>query len=371
MEGFKYMAPGPGNSMSSTKNKPMPAADFSTPEDRLGVIPRAVSCLFDSVGADTSRRFNIRCSFVQIYKEQAYDLLNPTSIVMAGGAESQRRNAKPGQVAAGALRMRWSKTEDFYLENLFKVECGSAEEVMNAFKHGVQNKMMASHRLNAASSRSHCLFTLYIDSSPMGSPNEVISSRLSLVDLAGSERGSSTGATEGRLRDESVAINKSLFTLRQVITCLTTSQAHADAAATAQAAGGPAPPPGFSHIPYRDSKLTQLLKNSLGGNSLTMMIACLAPVDTFYEENLSTLDYASRTKRITNQVAVNEDPKTKLIRELRAEVAFLRHQLAVLQGTQPGVAAMMMQGSGPGPGSGTKSGIPQAPRAGGSRGGPP
>ena len=140
----------------------------------------------------------------------------------------------------------------------------------------------------------------------------------------------------GKLRDESVAINKSLFTLRQVITCLaaTSSASSIPADQLLQppgGTGGGSGNPASSHVPYRDSKLTSLLKNSLGGNSMTLMVACLAPVDTFYEENLSTLDYASRAARITNQVALNEDAKTKLVRELRAEVAFLRQQLAAVQ----------------------------------------
>ncbi len=127
----------------------------------------------------------------------------------------------------------------------------------------MQNKIMASHKLNASSSRSHCLLTLYIDSSPLASPTELISSRLTLVDLAGSERGATVGASEGKLRDESVAINKSLFTLRQVITCLAAGPAQQQAASS------------VNHVPYRDSKLTSLLKNSLGGNTMTV-----TPFDT-------------------------------------------------------------------------------------------
>ncbi|GIL66826.1 hypothetical protein Vafri_20325 [Volvox africanus] len=127
--------------------------------------------------------------------------------------------------------------------------------------------------------------------------------------------------SSGALRDESVAINKSLFTLRQVITALTDATATATTPATA--AVGATPP----HVPYRDSKLTCLLKHSLGGSSLTLMVACLSPADRFLEENASTLDYAARARKIANQVAVNEDPRSRLIRELRTEVAFLRQQL--------------------------------------------
>ncbi len=158
---------------------------------------------------------------------------------------------------------------------------------------------MAGHRLNAQSSRSHCLFTLYIDTSPLASPNEIMSSRLTLVDLAGSERGASVGATDaGKLRDESVAINKSLFTLRHVITCLA-SNMKADQKMETQGTGAANP----KLPPYRDSKLTSLLKNSLGGTAMTLMIACVAPSDCFFEENLSTLEYARQAARITNKAS--------------------------------------------------------------------
>lgn len=338
MEGYSYH--------NQPKAKGAPVADFDmTPPEQLGITPRAVFALFEALNKDPERRFCVKCSYVQIYKEQAYDLLNPTSLMAGPGGEPPSPNIVRGKTLQkewnerdtgglnqGALRMRWSKQEDFYLENLFKVEVGTADEALSLFRAGVSNKVMASHRLNAQSSRSHCLFTLYIDTCPMASPTEVISSRLTLVDLAGSERGATVGATEGRLRDESVAINKSLFTLRHVITCLADNSTKEAKASSGKEADKNMLPP------YRDSKLTSLLKNSLGGNAMTVMVACVAPVDSFYEENLSTLEYARQAARITNVVQVNEDPKTKLIRELRAEVAFLREQLAAVQG--PGAAAL-------------------------------
>jgi hypothetical protein len=253
-----------------------PAADFEgTPPEQLGVTPRAVHELFGALAKDPERRASVRCSYVQIYKEQAYDLLNPTSIMMGpdgqqitvpankkqpgkwhtGAASTQ---AVPGM--GGALRMRWTKISDFYLENLFKVECNSADEALDLFRSGCANKIMASHRLNHSSSRSHCLFTLYIDSSPLASPTEVISSRLTLVDLAGSERGATVGATEGKLRDESVAINKSLFTLRHVITCLANIAQQDARAANGDEASAPA---ARVNPPYRDSKVGTFLPPSL------------------------------------------------------------------------------------------------------------
>ncbi|KAG2449588.1 hypothetical protein HYH02_005121 [Chlamydomonas schloesseri] len=350
MEGYRYVGAGGGGAAAAGTGtaaaagspagkagaaRSVPHADFiSTPESQLGIIPRAVRDLFAAVHKNQDRRFAIKCSFVQIYREQVYDLLNPASL--SPGQHQKQQQQRGGVAAAGAaaaaggpLKLRWSKAEEFYLENLFTPEVESAEEAMAVFQAGVANKVMSSHRLNAASSRSHCLFTLHVASCPAASPLELTASRLTLVDLAGSERAAHTGATEGALRDESVAINKSLFTLRQVITALTDAAAAAAAQAAADAAadGAQAPPPPMPHVPYRDSKLTCLLKHSLGGNSWTLMLACLSPANRFYEENASTLDYAARARKITNQVAVNEDPRSRLIRELRAEVAFLRQQL--------------------------------------------
>ena len=157
---------------------------------------------------------------------------------------------------------------------------------------------MASHNLNSASSRSHCILSLTIEGVDVEGGG-IISSKLQLVDLAGSERASLTG-NEGLALKESIEINKSLFTLRQVITTLSGCK-EGDS----------------SYVPYRDSKLTSLLKQSIGGNSYCLMIACLSPSDIFYEENLSTLAYATKASCISNDPIKNLDPKTKLVKELR------------------------------------------------------
>eukprot|EP00899_Mesostigma_viride_P023509 jgi/Mesvir1/4342/Mv06227-RA.1 len=209
------------------------------------------------------------------------------------------------------LRMRWGRREGFYLENVYKFECGTAEQALELFRAGVANKIMASHRMNMASSRSHALFILEVDSINTACPDEVKKSKLSLVDLAGSERASLVGAaSSSTLQQESIFINKSLFTLRKVISALAESPAK------------------LVHVPYRDSKLTSLLKSSLGGTAMTLMVACVAPSDKYFEDNLSTLEYGSKAKNISNTLVVNEDPKTRLIRELRERVKFLEAQLA-------------------------------------------
>jgi hypothetical protein len=146
---------------------------------------------------------------------------------------------------------------------------------------------VASHNLNHASSRSHAIFTLTLEITDNNSVDSVVVSKLQLVDLAGSERQSQTGNT-GLAAKEAIDINKSLFTLRQVITSL------AEGAKNKQKSSA-------AHIPYRDSKLTSLLKQSLGGNSYSLMLACLSPSDQFAEENISTLNYATKASYIQNQ----------------------------------------------------------------------
>lgn len=284
------------------------------------------------------REFTVKCSFVQIYNEQILDLFNPShlktvpSSTNSGRPDSKRASrldTKSGANTVG-LKLRWSAASEFYVENLRVLECQTPEQVLRHFHDGVKHKVMASHRLNAASSRSHCVFTIYVESfDPSASPHDVLQSKLALVDLAGSERVDKTGAT-GVTLQESIGINKSLFVLRQVIQALSDESASA-AAYEAKARPRDAHRSDRAYIPFRDSKLTSLLKYSLGGNSLTLMIACLSPSDRHADENLSTLVYASKAQCIANKPTKNEDPKTALIHELRQEVDALRAQLAQAQ----------------------------------------
>lgn len=259
----------------------------------------------------------VRCSFVQIYNEQIMDLLNPSHLQQA-----KRSRTKHHSKARTGLRLRWSAAREFYVENLCVLECESPEQVLAHFHSGLQHKVMASHRMNAASSRSHCIFTLYVESfDPSDNPNDVLTSKLALVDLAGSERVERTGAT-GVTLQESIGINKSLFVLRQVIQALSEESNAVPAKELLIKA-----PNDRAYIPYRDSKLTSLLKESLGGNSVTLMIACISPSDASFDENLSTLVYASKAQCIANRPTKNEDPKTALVHELQQEVECLRRQL--------------------------------------------
>lgn len=301
----------------------------------------------DRLCRENGREVRVTCSHVQIYMERVYDLLNPPTDDALPPAPSGRPNqqfkhilrseAPPADEDAGfrgmgqGLRLRWTKQDGFFVENLFQSECRSAAEALDLFRAGVANKVVASHRMNVASSRSHCVFTLQVESWPRGRPEELVKAKLSLVDLAGSERQSAIGAAHGgTLQKESISINKSLFTLRKVIMSLAQKQG-AEVMVAERGAPAAAATSSSAHVPYRDSKLTSLLQHSLGGNSFTLMIACLAPCDRYLDDNVSTLQYATLAKSIKNRPTVNEDPKTRLIKELRAQVAFLQDQLARLQ----------------------------------------
>ncbi|KAF1322158.1 Kinesin motor domain containing protein, partial [Globisporangium splendens] len=318
--------------------------DVNPASSRIGIIPRVIFNLFEMISAHslasstTRREFTIKCSFVQIYNEQILDLFNPSHLKNASAnsqssQRQQRKNTHNGSSSSPGLKLRWSAARGFYVENLRILECQSAQQVLAHFQEGIKHKVMASHRLNAASSRSHCISTIYVEScDPNDSANDILQSKLALADLAGSERIDKTGAT-GITLQESIGINKSLFVLRQVIQALSEDssnnseeQREISTAVKSKAIRGER-----AYIPYRDSKLTSLLKYSLGGNSLTLMIACLSPSDAHFDENLSTLVYASKAQCIANKPTKNEDPKTLLIHELKLEVEALRKQLVQAQ----------------------------------------
>ena len=248
-----------------------------------GIIPRAINRLFDKMKTLSNQRsFTIHCSFLQIYNEKIFDLLNQNSLKAANGTYLQQ-----------GLKLRWNAREQFTVENLFIFECRSPEEVMKLFHQGIKNRVTASHKLNLTSSRSHTILTIKVESIDLTNSSSVMVSKLELVDLAGSERLSQTG-TQGQQAKESIDINKSLFTLRQVITAVADCKTKNE-----------------NFIPYRDSKLTSLLKQSIGGNSYCLMLACLNPCDLYIEESISTLIYATKATSITNQVVKNDDPKNK------------------------------------------------------------
>jgi len=208
-----------------------------------------------------------------------------------------------------------AQSERFTVDNLYRFECINQKDLISYFHYGLKNKIMSSHALNNSSSRSHCIMTITVESIEVDNPDNIVVSNLQLVDLAGSERSSQT-TTDGKddmkdrqLKKEAIDINKSLFTLRRVVSMLNK------------------PDGGKKYIPYRESKLTSLLRHSLGGNSFCLMIACISPSSMFHTENVSTLSYASKASCISNKPIKNHDPKNKAIKELKKEVHGLREQL--------------------------------------------
>ncbi|PAA68256.1 hypothetical protein BOX15_Mlig015918g1 [Macrostomum lignano] len=230
---------------------------------------------------------------LEIYNENVRDLLGDAT-------------AKTG------LPIRQHPNQGFYVHGLKKMPVGSYKEIEQRMEQGTSNRTVAATNMNATSSRAHTVVTIVFDQiikSATGGETKK-SSTMNLVDLAGSERADSTGATGDRLK-EGANINKSLSALGNVISAL------------ADISGGKKK----VMVPYRDSVLTKLLQNALGGNSKTVMIAALSPADINYDETLSTLRYADRAKKIKNQAVVNENPMDKLLRELQEENERLKKAL--------------------------------------------
>ncbi|CAM4474444.1 unnamed protein product [Leuciscus chuanchicus] len=274
----------------------------------VGLIPRICEGLFSRISGMTRRdeaSFRTEVSYLEIYNERVRDLL-------------RRKMAKTYN-----LRVREHPKEGPYVEDLSKHLVQNYSDVEELMEAGNINRTTASTGMNDTSSRSHAIFTINFTQAKFDAemPSETVS-KIHLVDLAGSERADATGATGVRLK-EGGNINKSLVTLGNVISAL---------ADLSQEGGNSHLKKKQVFVPYRDSVLTWLLKDSLGGNSKTIMIATISPADVNYGETLSTLRYANRAKNIINKPTINEDSNVRLIRELRAEIVRLKALL--VQGTQ-------------------------------------
>uniref|UniRef100_A0A7N8Y2S6 Kinesin family member 16Ba n=1 Tax=Mastacembelus armatus TaxID=205130 RepID=A0A7N8Y2S6_9TELE len=280
---------------------------MGTPGD-AGLIPRICEGLFSRVSEATRRdeaSFRTEVSYLEIYNERVRDLLRRKS--------TQTYN----------LRVREHPKDGPYVEDLSKHLVQNYNDVEELMEAGNINRTTASTSMNDVSSRSHAIFTVNFTQAKFDAemPIETVS-KIHLVDLAGSERADATGATGVRLK-EGGNINKSLVTLGNVISAL--ADMTQDGVNTNLKKKS-------VFVPYRDSVLTWLLKDSLGGNSKTIMIATVSPADVNYAETLSTLRYANRAKNIINKPTINEDANVRLIRELRAEIARLKALL--VQGNQ-------------------------------------
>uniref|UniRef100_A0A665WH09 Kinesin family member 13Bb n=1 Tax=Echeneis naucrates TaxID=173247 RepID=A0A665WH09_ECHNA len=265
--------------------------------EQPGLIPRLCSSLFSRTvqEAREGESFTVEVSYMEIYNEKVRDLLDPKG-------------------SRQALRVREHKVLGPYVDGLSRLAVASYKDIESLMSEGNKSRTVAATNMNEESSRSHAVFNIILTHTLMdlqsGTTGEKVS-KLSLVDLAGSERAAKTGASGERLKEGS-NINKSLSTLGLVISALADQGAGKNKS---------------KFVPYRDSVLTWLLKDSLGGNSRTAMVATISPAADNYDETLSTLRYADRAKSIVNHAVVNEDPNARIIRELREEVEKLREQL--------------------------------------------
>ncbi|KAM3922207.1 kinesin-like protein KIF3B [Leptodactylus fuscus] len=257
------------------------------PEKR-GVIPNSFDHIFTHISRSQNQQYLVRASYLEIYQEEIRDLLSKD--------QSKR------------LELKERPDTGVYVKDLSSFVTKSVKEIEHVMNVGNQNRSVGATNMNEHSSRSHAIFMITIECSELGldGENHIRVGKLNLVDLAGSERQAKTGAQGERLK-EATKINLSLSALGNVISALVDGKS--------------------THIPYRDSKLTRLLQDSLGGNAKTVMVANIGPASYNVEETLTTLRYSNRAKNIKNKPRVNEDPKDALLREFQEEIARLKAQL--------------------------------------------
>ncbi|XP_053309333.1 kinesin-like protein KIF3B [Spea bombifrons] len=277
---FAYGQTGTGKTytMEGVRNDP----------EKRGVIPNSFEHVFTHISRSQNQQYLVRASYLEIYQEEIRDLLSKD--------QSKR------------LELKERPDTGVYVKDLSSFVTKSVKEIEHVMNVGNQNRSVGATNMNEHSSRSHAIFMITVECSEVGldGENHIRVGKLNLVDLAGSERQTKTGAQGERLK-EATKINLSLSALGNVISALVDGRS--------------------THIPYRDSKLTRLLQDSLGGNAKTVMVANVGPASYNVEETLTTLRYANRAKNIKNKPRVNEDPKDALLREFQEEIARLKAQL--------------------------------------------
>uniref|UniRef100_A0A8C5MNW6 Kinesin family member 4A n=1 Tax=Leptobrachium leishanense TaxID=445787 RepID=A0A8C5MNW6_9ANUR len=258
----------------------------------VGVIPRVIKALFNEIDQRPDWDFQLKVSYLEIYNEEILDLL-----------DSHKDKSSP-------INIREDPKEGIKIFGLIERDVKAAFDTVRCLEQGNNSRTVASTAMNSQSSRSHAIFTIAIEQRKAGEKNSSFRSKLHLVDLAGSERQKKTKAEGDRLK-EGISINRGLLCLGNVISAL--GDEHKKG----------------SFVPYRDSKLTRLLQDSLGGNSHTLMIACVSPADSNMEETLNTLRYADRARKIKNKPIVNTDPQAVELQRLKKQVQEL--QVLLLQ----------------------------------------
>lgn len=298
--------------------------DVATAEEEQGIIPRAIAHLFGGIAERKQRaqeqgvagpEFKVSAQFLELYNEEILDLFDSAR---DPDARHRKSHIKIHEDASGSI----------YTTGVTSRLISSQEELIQCLKQGALSRTTASTQMNVQSSRSHAIFTIHLcqmrvctrpdlvneavsglpDGAPPASEYETLTAKFHFVDLAGSERLKRTGATGERAK-EGISINCGLLALGNVISALGDQSKK------------------VVHVPYRDSKLTRLLQDSLGGNSQTIMIACVSPSDRDFMETLNTLKYANRARNIKNKVVVNQDKTSQQISALRAEIARLQMEL--------------------------------------------
>uniref|UniRef100_A0A8C7VW97 Kinesin family member 4 n=1 Tax=Oncorhynchus mykiss TaxID=8022 RepID=A0A8C7VW97_ONCMY len=277
-------------------------------EPTVGVIPRVVRMIFQEREKHTDCEFSLAVSYLEIYNEDILDLLCPSV-----------SKDKPS-----TINIREDPKEGIKIVGLTEREVFSANEMVGCLELGNSARTVGSTAMNAASSRSHAIFTITLEQRRGADKSDNVVSKLHLVDLAGSERQKKTKAEGDRLK-EGISINRGLLSLGNVISALGDESKKG------------------TFVPYRDSKLTRLLQDSLGGNSHTLMIACVSPADSNIEETINTLRYADRARKIKNKPVVNVDPRAAEMKRLKQQVQELQVMLLharggvapVLSGTEP------------------------------------
>uniref|UniRef100_Q9QXL2-4 Isoform 4 of Kinesin-like protein KIF21A n=1 Tax=Mus musculus TaxID=10090 RepID=Q9QXL2-4 len=298
--------------------------DVNIMEEEQGIISRAVRHLFKSIDEKKTSaiknglpppEFKVNAQFLELYNEEVLDLFDTTRDIDAKNKKSN-------------IRIHEDSTGGIYTVGVTTRTVNTEPEMMQCLKLGALSRTTASTQMNVQSSRSHAIFTIHVcqtrvcpqtdaenatdnklisESSPMNE-FETLTAKFHFVDLAGSERLKRTGATGERAK-EGISINCGLLALGNVISALGDKSKRA------------------THVPYRDSKLTRLLQDSLGGNSQTIMIACVSPSDRDFMETLNTLKYANRARNIKNKVMVNQDRASQQINALRSEITRLQMEL--------------------------------------------
>lgn len=267
--------------------------------DLRGIIPNSFAHIFGCISEAKNKLFLVKCSYIEIYNEEIRDLLN--------------------YQAKKKLELKESKDKGIVINGLTMHDVKTTNDIAKAMESGNTHRIVKETAMNDTSSRSHAIFIIYVESSEEAQGRTLIKAgKLNLVDLAGSERQKKTGAEGDRLK-EAIKINLSLSALGNVINALVEKS---------------------SHVPFRDSKLTQLLQDSLGGNTKTLMVAVVSPADYNFDETLSTLRYASRAKFIKNTPKVNEDPKDAMLREYLNEIQRLKE---LLNGNGPQVIERVVE----------------------------